>query len=230
MPALTNKRFTDTQPFTPTSSLRIASGLQLATGCVIFCNLYPVSANEKSTCGCVTRIYRDGTCGVLRIDSDAGEHLCLVRFDLEVNGNQLRGIAIDSRGSLCGSMIVRSDWLPLFFGSYNIPTTALKLLPSACRLLAVPEGSMATRELVGDPVLRYNGRVITKIKGGGASIKVDADGTLYLESGDQAEEDQRVISSININGVPVGGDHIALLSAGRGLEISTSGNVITVGN
>lgn len=230
MPAVTNKRFTDTQPFTPTSTLRIASQLKIATGCVLFCNLYPTSTNSKSTCGCISRIYRDDTQGVLQILSDVGEYLCSVRFDLEVTGNQLQGIATDARGSMCGSMIVRSDWLPLFFGSYSMPTTALKLLPSACRLLSVPEDAVATKEIVGDPVLRYNGKVITKIDGGGGAIKVDNDGTLYLKADTQNADTAKPISTINVNGAPISGEHIALLSAGNGLEISTSGNVITIGN
>jgi hypothetical protein len=129
-------------------------------------------------------------------------------------------------------MILRGDWLPLFFGTYNIAKNALKLLPSACRLLSVPEDAMANRTLQGTPILNYNGKPITRITGGGGTVKTDSSGVLYVDTTNQTTTARgpAAVTTLNINGVEVTGEDITILSTGNGLGVTATGNVITIGN
>ena len=234
MPTITNKRYTDLHPFTPDSTLKLTSALTLSPLSVISCNLFPVTT-ESSNCACITAIYRSGTVGKLNISTSNGSQLCTVSFPISLSDEELAGTATDVRGLYCGTMTLRADWVPLFYGNYSLDNTVLKLLPSACRLLVVPENAAINKDLTGLAVLKFKGQTIEDIRGSGDIIKNTDDGTLYLDKSDLHSSSLSTftepIKRFKINGqlITVDSERLNIVTTGGGLQVSTNGNEIIIG-
>ena len=229
MPAVQNKRFYDLHPFTPDSTLMLSGGLRLPDKCVLACKLYPVTADTKATCGCISKIGRNGTTGVVTVESDTGTFLCDIYFDLTNSDQSMHGTATDIRGMLCGHMILRHDCLPLFFGSHKPDNTALKLLPSSCMLVPIEEGAQYSDAVVG-VALHYNGTPVSGIVGGANHIKGADYSGLYIDLSSDESGVDKIVRSISINGVTLSGEHLVLLSKGGGLVIKNSNGSLSIGN
>ena len=227
MAAITNKRFTDTHPFTADSTLKLSNGLTIPTGSVISCNLYPVTSDNVAY-GYISEIKHDGSVGILVISSANGANLCDVTFNLELGVDTLEGVATDVRGIYCGSMVVRSDWLPIFFGSYKLKSDSLKLNPSSCRLLVVPSNATINSGLAGVVELRYQATSISAIKGDGTTVKEDADGKIYVDTSNDPDK-TRHISSFSVNGAVVEDNVVMIIATGGGTPITTGSGEIIIG-
>ena len=224
MPTVTNTRFVDRHPFTPDSSLRITTKLTLSPLCFLSCCLYPTTSDASATCGCITRIYRKNNYGFLDISTNTGTALCSVQFPLDIKSKELNGVATNAAGNYCGSVELRSDFLPLFFGNYVLSADSLKLLPSCCRLIAA--GAQTAQ-----PQLLYLGTPVEDIRGGGSSIHTADDGTLYIPTQSAQVEGTQMhpITQLSINGVLTSGDRLAMVAAKGGIPMAVIENTLTIG-
>lgn len=232
MPTSTNIRYTDLHPFTPDSTLKLTNSLSVSPDSVLWCRLFPVTS-ESANCAHISSISRSGGVGVIQVNTGTGAALCTVSFPIDLHAEELVGTAVDVRGLYCGTMTLRSDWIPLFYGSYKLPSDSLKLLPSACRLLVIPANAAIIKDPTDRAVLMYEGRVIRAIHGDGKSIKETADGTLYLNReifGKSGTVKPEPVKQFAINGKVVDAEEfMALVATGGGLDIAANGNEIVVG-
>ena len=233
MPTSTNIRYTDLHPFTPDSTLKLTNSLSISPDSVLWCRLFPVTS-ESTNCAHISSISRSGSVGVIQVNTGTGAALCTVSFTIDLDAEELVGTAVDVRGLYCGTMILRSDWIPLFYGSYKLPSDSLKLLPSACRLLVIPANAAIIKDPTDRAVLKYEGQVVEAIRGDGKSIKETADGTLYLDrevvAGKSGTSKPVPVKQFAINGKVVDTNAVmALVATGGGLDIAANGNEIVVG-